>query len=70
MAIVRSSFLYRVSTKLIGMCTRMPKETNMKHHHYQQTFGTDPQPTDWDGIVIVAGCLALALFTLVCTLVA
>lgn len=26
MAIVRSSFLYRISTKLIGMCTRTPKE--------------------------------------------
>ena len=26
MAIVRSSSLYRISTKLIGMCTRMPKE--------------------------------------------
>jgi hypothetical protein len=33
----------------------------MKHHHHQQTFGTDPQPTDidWDGIVIVTSCVLL-----------
>jgi hypothetical protein len=31
----------------------------MKHHHHQQTFGTEPQPTDWDGIFIVTGCLLL-----------
>jgi hypothetical protein len=42
----------------------------MKHHHHQQTFGTEPQPTDWDGIVIVVGCLALVLFTLVCAFIA
>jgi hypothetical protein len=35
----------------------------MKHHKYQQTFGTDPQPTDWDGIVIVVVCIALAIST-------
>jgi hypothetical protein len=26
MAVMRSSTLYLISTKLIGMCTRMPKE--------------------------------------------
>ena len=31
----------------------------MKHHHYQQTFGTDTKLTDWDGIAIVAGCVSL-----------
>jgi len=35
----------------------------MKHHKYQQTFGTEPQPTDWDGIVIVVVCAAIFLST-------
>jgi hypothetical protein len=36
----------------------------MKHHHYQQTFGTDTKLTDWDGIAIVAGCITLVLGTI------
>jgi hypothetical protein len=32
----------------------------MKHHHHQQTFcPSQSSDLDWDGIVIVAGCVWL-----------
>jgi hypothetical protein len=32
----------------------------MKHHHYQQTYcPSQSSDIDWDGIVIVTGCVLL-----------
>lgn len=39
----------------------------MKHHKYHQhcwSESTSAEPTDWDGIVIVAGCVAFVLGTI------
>jgi hypothetical protein len=38
----------------------------MKHHKYQETFKPDADLTDWDGIVIVVGCIALLTLSGVC----